>query len=438
MKTLTPISSRPKTKKIVEELCQLLPYGVNSPVRSASKMGCDPLIVERGQGSLIYDVDGHEYIDYCGSWGALIHGHAHPIIMESVLKRASMGTSFGISTPIEGELAKKIIKLVPSVQKIRFVSSGTEATMSALRLARGFTKKDYIVKFSGNYHGHADFLLVQAGSGVLNLTPSSSSAGVPHEMVKYTLCLPYNDSQAVKDLFKQPEYKNKIAGIIVEPIAGNIGVVPPKDDFLKTLREVATEHNALLIIDEVITGFRVSLQGAQGLYGVNPDLTCFGKIMGGGFPAAAFGGRRDIMDFLAPQGPVYQAGTLSGNPVAIEAGLQALTLLENPGFYEELKVKTDLLTVPLQDYLKDNDVNGCIQQVGSMFTLFLGKKCVQNMKDAQELDVELYANLFRWLLQRGIYIPPLPQEAWFVSSAHTNEQMEYTKSCIFEWFQSRI
>lgn len=300
--------TRIKSESIYKNLCGVIPGGVNSPVRSCLKMDQIPMVVERAIEDQLIDADGQSYIDYCSSWGALIHGHAHPAILEAVKARMDKGTSFGITTSIEGELAYEIVNLIDSVEKIRFVSSGTEATMSAVRLARGFTKRDLIVKFSGNYHGHADHFLVQAGSGVLEVSSTASSAGVPEEMVKHTINLPYNDIESCSQLFNNPDYRHYIAAVILEPIAANMGVVPASHEFIQFLRSATHEIGALLIFDEVINGFRVGLRGAQEYYSIKPDLTCFGKIIGGGFPAAAFGGRRDIMDHLAPLGSVYQAG----------------------------------------------------------------------------------------------------------------------------------
>lgn len=426
------MSQRIKTQEMFDRLCQVIPGGVNSPVRTCSHVGQLPLVVESGLGDTIVDVDGHKYLDYCCSWGALIHGHAHPAITQAVQARAAKGSSFGITTAIEEKLASQVATLIDSIEKVRFVSSGTEATMSAARLARGFTKRDYIVKFSGNYHGHADFFLVQAGSGVLTLSPSSSSLGIPNEIVKTTLCVPYNDIEACQTLF-QSAYRDRIAAVILEPIAGNIGVVPADSSFIQFLREETQKMGALLIFDEVITGFRVGLHGAQGYYGVKPDLTCLGKIIGGGFPAAAFGGSREIMDHLAPLGPVYQAGTLSGNPVAMEAGLQSLQLLQQPGFYEELQRKVDLLIKPIQQKIQFKELNACVQAVGSMFTLFFGKKAVRNADDALQIDTQTFARLFRELFKQGIYIPPSANEAWFISSAHQDEHLIQTREAILNF-----
>lgn len=426
--------TRPKTKALYSQLCQMIPGGVNSPVRACKNVGEMPLIIDYGYGDTIHDVDRHAYIDFCGSWGALIHGHAHPVIQEAVIKRMSKGTSFGITTEIEERLASKVLSLVPSLKKIRFVSSGTEATMTALRLARGYTGRDTIIKFSGHYHGHSDYLLVQAGSGV-SMLPSASSAGVPQDFVKHTMCLPFNDVEACRKIFRNPGMNVQIAAVILEPIAGNMGVVPADKEFMQMLREETERIGALLIFDEVITGFRVALGGAQALYEITPDLSCFGKVIGGGFPVAAFGGRQDIMDCLAPLGKVYQAGTLSGNPVAMEAGLQALQLLEVDGFYEELERKTSLLVNPIRDFLEKSSVNACIQQVGSMFTLFFGRRQVKNVEEARQLDLERFSQFFRFMLSKGIYIPPLQQEAWFISMAHEEDNLFYARDTILDFFK---
>lgn len=421
---------RPKSEQIFEKLCQVIPGGVNSPVRSCKSMGQLPMVAERGSGDLLYDADGNAYIDFCCSWGALIHGHAHPVIVEAVKKRLEKGTSFGITTQLEGEIADEVVQRIDSVDKIRFVSSGTEATMTVARLARGFTKREIIVKFSGNYHGHADFFLIQAGSGVLEINKSASSDGIPEEIVKHTVSLRYNDKAACAELFNHPIYSKNIAAVILEPVTGNMGVIPADPAFIQFLRSETERIGALLIFDEVITGFRVHPLGAQKVYGVKPDLSCFGKIIGGGFPAAAFGGRREIMDCLAPLGAVYQAGTLSGNPVAMEAGLQNLRLLQRPGFYEELERKTKILVDPIQAHIKEKNVNACIQRMGSMFTLFFGKKEVKNLDDAMGVNGDMYAKLFRTLFNQGIYISPSPHEAWFISDAHKDEHLIKTRDAI--------
>jgi glutamate-1-semialdehyde 2,1-aminomutase len=426
---------RPISESIYSQLCEVIPGGVNSPVRAFKGLDATPLVAEKGVGDLIYDVDGNSYIDFCGSWGALLHGHAHPYIIDAAIERTRKGTSFGITTPIEEQLARKIIEHNPSVQKIRFVSSGTEATMSAIRLMRGFTGKEIIIKFTGNYHGHSDFLLVKAGSGLVGLNPESSSAGVPQDSVKNTVCLPFNDVETCRNIFYHPVYRNKIAGVIIEPVAGNMGVVPATKEFMQMLREETSKAGALLIFDEVMTGFRVGLKSAQGMYGITPDLSCFAKIIGGGFPAAAFGGRKDIMDYLAPLGPVYQAGTLSGNPVAMEAGLASLKLAEMPGVYEELDRKTALICDPVADRLKQKNLNACVQRVGSMMTIFWGARQVSCMEDAQNLDAALFAKFFRYMFEEGIYIPPAQHEAWFVSTVHTEEHLVKTRDAILKFLE---
>lgn len=430
--------ARPKSLEIYRRLCEVIPGGVNSPVRSCQNMHQPPLVAERAWQDLLYDADGHAYIDYCGSWGALIHGHAHPQIIEAAQKRMALGSTFGITTSIEEELARYVITLMESIDKIRFVSSGTEATMSAIRLARGYTQRELIIKFAGNYHGHADFFLVQAGSGVAGFLPQASSQGIPPEIVRHTICLPYNNIEGCRQVMRDPKNRERIAAVILEPIAGNMGVVPATQEFIHMLRQETSATGALLIFDEVMTGFRVGLKGAQGLYGVRPDLTTFGKIIGGGFPAAAFGGRRDIMDCLAPLGSVYQAGTLSGNPVAMEAGLQALKLLNQEGFYEELLRKTNLITQPIQEYLLSTDKQACIQQVGSMFTLFFGSKKVTHFGDTKQLDNEMFARFFRYLFANGIYIPPLHIEAWFISQAHREENLIKTRDLILEFLKKEM
>ncbi len=420
---------RKKSKKIYEASCKVIPGGVNSPARAFLSMGIHPLIVTKGKGDTIWDEDGHTYIDYCGSWGALILGHAHPKVVKAAKKQIGYGSSFGISTKVEKEIAALIVDLIASIEKIRFVSSGTEATMSALRLARGYTGKNKIVKFSGNYHGHHDSLLVQAGSGLFHVNSQASSLGVPPEMVKDTIILPYNDVNALHEYIG-----NDVAAVIVEPIAGNMGVVPATNDFLKTLREVTEEKGAVLILDEVITGFRVGLGGAQTLYNITPDLTCFGKIIGAGFPTAAFGGKKEIMDCLAPLGGVYQAGTLSGNPVAMQAGLAALKEISAPNFYNELQAKTDKLLLPIENALKETK-KGCLQKQGSMFTIFWGTDKITCKEDLKKIDEETFKRFFFHLLDQGIYIPPSQYEASFVSIAHTDENLEKTKTAVLDFLK---
>lgn len=423
--------NRPSSTLIYERICEVTPGGVNSPVRTCKAMGQLPLIVERGEGDTLYDADGLSYIDYCMSWGALIHGHTHPEILKVLQNQLAKGTSFGITTEVEELLARKVVELMPAIQQVRFVSSGTEATMSAARLARGYTGRKIVVKFNNNYHGHADFFLVKAGSGLMHLNQTSSSKGIPEEVVKYTVSLPYNDIEAASALFA--EKGHEIACVILEPVAGNMGVVPATQEFIDCLRKKTKESGSLLIFDEVITGFRVAKGGASAHYGVEPDLTCLGKIVGGGLPAAAFGGKREIMSHLAPLGEVYQGGTLSGNPLAMAAGLKALQMLSVDGFYEELIRKTDLLLAPIQEHIQKHDLPMCIQRAGSMFTVFFGRKSVNNGEEALQLDAAKFAAFFRYLFSKGIYIPPLQQEAWFISTAHTDEHLIQTSEVVISF-----
>ena len=392
-----------------------------------------PMIVESGSGDLIRDVDGNEYIDFCCSWGPLILGHAHPAVVLAAQEQIAKGSSFGIATEVEQKLASCIVPLIPSVEKIRFVSSGTEATMTALRIARGYTGRPKIVKFAGHYHGHSDSLLVQAGSGVSFVHPIAS--GITQGVVADTICLPFNDASTLRSFFRTPE-ASQVAAVIVEPIAGNMGVVLPEAGFLQLLRAETAKAGSLLIFDEVITGFRVALTGAQGLYGIDPDLTCFGKVIGGGFPAAAVAGKARFMDCLAPLGQVYQAGTLSGNPVAMRAGLETLAQLERPGFYELLEKKTARFAQPIEEAIKKTNAPACLQRCGSMFTLFFGARKVRNKDDLKPLDEERFALFFRALFKRGIYIPPASQEAWFISSAHTDEHLDYAAQVIVEYIHN--
>ncbi len=420
-------------QEIFAEMKRVVPGGVNSPVRSFKGVDQDPMVAERGVGDTIIDCDGNVFIDFCMSWGALMHGHAHPQIIDAACKRMQKGTSFGVTTGIEGKLAKKIFELLDAVDKVRFVSSGTEAAMSAVRLARGFTKRHLVVKFSGNYHGHADFFLVKAGSGV-NCLSESSSAGIPPEVVQQIVSLEYNDVDGVRSFLQN----NRVACVILEPVAGNMGVVPASREFIHMLREETARQGALLIFDEVMTGFRVGLQGACGLFNVKPDLLCLGKVIGGGFPAAAFGGRREIMDYLAPDGPVYQAGTLSGNPLAMEGGFQALQMLDTPGFYKEMDRKTDLLIHSVEDYIRAHALPVCIQRVGSMFTIFFGRRSVYNYAEALTLDTVQFARFFRYMYSNGVYIPPSQFEAWFVSGAHTDEHLKKAAELAIGYLQENF
>lgn len=416
-----------EVKTPFQKLCDVIPGGVNSPVRACRGLLDEPIIAKRGFGDIIEDINGRQYIDFCGSWGALILGHAHPIVLEAVSRRMQKGTTFGLTTMIEQQLAQKVVNLIPSIESVRFVNSGTEAAMSAVRLARGYTGRKKIIKFIGHYHGHADYFLVKAGSGVAGLA-ESSSAGIPEEIVKNTLCLPFNDVDAVKKAID-----DETAAVILEPITGNMGVVPAMQEFVSMLRKETERVGALLIFDEVITGFRVSLQGAGPLYTTQADLTCLGKVVGGGFNAAAFGGRKEIMDYLAPLGPVYQAGTLSGNPLAMEAGLQALKLVEIDGFYEELERKANIITQPVKRFLQERGLPACLQQAGSMFSLFFGPRKVTNFRDAQSQDQKRFQSFFRFLLKNGVYAPPSPFESWFVSATHSQENLEKTRDLIIDF-----
>lgn len=429
--------NRKKTESIFQELCELIPGGVNSPVRACRAVEELPLVASHASGDMIIDVDGKHYIDFCMSWGPLIHGHAHPQIVEAIQEALLKGTTFGTTSLLELKLAKKVTSLIPSIEKVRFVSSGTEATMSAIRLARGFTKKDLIIKFIGHYHGHADYFLVKTGSGAFHLN-DASSAGIPKELVQHTICLPFNDLEAFKKVMSDPMLKNRIAAVILEPIAGNMGVVPATKEFIKELVHLTKENDTLLIFDEVMTGFRVAKGGAAEVYNVTPDLICLGKIVGGGMPAAAFGGRREIMDHLAPLGSVYQAGTLSGNPLAMAAGFKTLEMLDHPGFYKELESKTKRFLSPIEEFIKANNINACIQSIGSMFTLFFGKRKVSSMEDAKELDFKKFGRFFRFMLKEGVYFPPLQQEACFLSMAHTEEHLLRVQSTILEFLQREM
>jgi glutamate-1-semialdehyde 2,1-aminomutase len=396
---------------------QLIPGGVNSPVRAMRAVGLDePFFVERGEGAYLVDVDGNRYLDWVMSWGPLVFGHADPDTVEAVREAALRGTSFGAPTEAEVELAAEIADAVPSIEKVRLVSSGTEAAMSALRLARGFTSRDRILKFAGGYHGHADALLASAGSGLATFG-IPSTPGVPSAATADTIICPYNDVAAVAEAVLR--YGEGLAAIIVEPVAGNMGVVPPADGFLEALRDLCDASGALLVFDEVITGFRVARGGAQERYGITPDLTILGKIVGGGLPLAAFGGRADVMDHLAPSGPVYQAGTLSGNPLATAAGLAVLRRLRDPSVYEELERKGARLEAGLAPL-------GRVRRVGAMLTLFMTDRGVRNFDDAQACDTDRYAAYFRHLLERGIYVAPSQFEAMFVSLAHSDEDIDRT------------
>jgi glutamate-1-semialdehyde 2,1-aminomutase len=414
----------PKSDALFDEAQRLIPGGVNSPVRAFRSVGRGPVFVGKAAGSRIWDVDGNSYIDYVGSWGPLIHGHAHPRVVEAIRRAAADGTSFGAPTALEIRMAETITQLMPSIQMVRMVNSGTEATMSAIRLARAFTGRSKIIKFVGCYHGHGDAFLIKAGSGAMTLSVPDSP-GVPEGTASDTLTAEYNSISAVKELFSS--YKGKIAAVIVEPVVGNMGCVPPEQGFLIGLRELCTEYGALLIFDEVMTGFRVAQGGAQELYGICPDITTLGKIIGGGLPVGAYGGRKDIMQLVAPAGPMYQAGTLSGNPLAMAAGLETLSILmSDKAFYAKLEEKAARLSKGIQRAIDDLWLPLRQNRVGSMFTLFFCRQPVRDYTTALAADRDKFAKFFREMLSRGVYLPPSQFEAAFVSMAHTDDDIDKT------------
>lgn len=419
------MNEREKSKAAYAAALGVIPGGVDSPVRALKAVGTHPLFVRRAEGPYLYDIDGNRFIDFCMSWGVFILGHNAPAVTSSAVAAVQAGSSYGTPTLAETELAERIRQHLPTMERLRFVNSGTEATMSAIRVARGFTGRDTLVKFEGCYHGHADHLLVAAGSAAANL-PQASSAGVPADFVKHTVVLPYNDAAAVRHYFAA--HGAEVAAVIVEPVACNMGVVPPKAGFLETLREVTTASGALLIFDEVITAFRVASGGAQARFGIRPDLTTVGKIVGGGFPAAAFGGRADIMGLLAPEGPVYQAGTLSGNPVAMAAGLATLTGVEQEGFYEELERRSARFAAELEKITAGRGIT--VNRVGSMFTLFFHPGPVEDFRATQAADRERFGRYFRRMLQRGVYVSPSQFEGNFISACHTDDILDYVLESI--------
>jgi len=411
---------------------QHIPGGVNSPVRAFRGVGGEPVFFDRADGAYLYDVDGQRYVDYVGSWGPMILGHAHPEVLAAVAETAAKGLSFGAPTLLETRMAERVCELVPSMDMVRMVSSGTEATMSAIRLARGYTGRDKIVKFEGCYHGHADSLLVKAGSGALTLG-QPSSPGVPASLAAHTITLDFNDSDQIHETFAR--IGEQIACIIVEPVAGNMNCIPPLPDFLETLREACDEFGAVLVFDEVMTGFRVALGGAQERYGVTPDLTTLGKVIGGGMPVGAFGGRREIMEWIAPLGPVYQAGTLSGNPVAMSAGLKTLELLSAPGFFEDLEAKTERLANGLVEVAKRAGVPLTANCVGGMFGIFFtDAPQVTSYAQTTACNVDQFKRFYHAMLARGVYLAPSAFEAGFVSAAHTDADLDSTLTAAAEAF----
>ena len=411
------------SQSLFEHALEIIPGGVNSPVRACKSVGADPLFIERGQGCLIYDADGNRFVDYIGSWGPLILGHRHPAVVDAITAVLKRGTSFGAPTDLEIQLAEMVIDAVESVEMVRMVNSGTEATMSAVRLARGATGRDLVIKFDGCYHGHADTLLVAAGSGVATLG-IPGSPGVPEAVAQATLSLPFNDIEAFKKVMA--DKGDKVAGVIVEPVAGNMGLVAPEDGFLKTLRELTEAHGSVLIFDEVMTGFRVAYGGAQSLYGITPDLSCFGKVIGGGLPVAAYGGNKEIMSQIAPQGSIYQAGTLSGNPIAMAAGIATLKQLKVPGVYEALNERSKRLITGLGNAARKAGIAARVGHVGSMLGMFFTDHNVANFDDAKTCDLELFSKFYQGMRQHGIYIAPSQFEVLFLSTAHYDEHVDAT------------
>jgi len=420
-----------RSRDLFQEANRFFPGGVNSPVRAFRAVGGDPFFVAHASGSRITSADGNSYIDYVGSWGPMILGHAHPRVVAAIQKAAEAGTSYGAPTELETRLAKLVQAAFPSLERMRFVSSGTEACMSALRVARGFTGRDAILKFEGCYHGHADSLLVKAGSGAMTFGVPDS-LGVPADLARHTLTLPYNDLEGVRTVFGARA--GEIAAVIVEPVAGNMGVIPPRPDFLAGLREITRRHGALLIFDEVITGFRIAWGGAQEAFGVRPDLTCLGKIVGGGLPVGVYGGRADIMEQVAPLGAVYQAGTLSGNPLAMAAGIETLTLLQAPGFYAVLEAKGKRLADGIAETAAEARIPLQSNRVGSMLTGFFTGRPVTDYATAKTADTRRYGAFFRAMLVRGVSLAPSQFEAAFVSAAHTDEELDATVAAAREAF----
>lgn len=422
-----------QSEMLFERAQKVIPGGVNSPVRAFKSVGGTPVFFSHGQGATMVDVDGNRYIDYVLSFGPLLLGHSAPIILDAIRQQIDRAVTFGAPTELEVQMAETVTRLVPSMEQVRMVNSGTEATMSAIRLARGFTGRNTIVKFEGNYHGHVDGLLVKAGSGALTLG-EPTSPGVPAAYAQHTLTLDYNDAQGVRDCFAQ--LGDEIAAVIVEPVAGNMNCVPPEPGFLETLREVCTEAGAVLIFDEVMTGFRVSLGGAQGHYQVAPDLTCLGKVVGGGLPVGAFGGRADIMAQLSPLGPVYQAGTLSGNPIAMAAGLAMLNTISQPGFHAQVEAQTTRFLTGMQELADAAGIPFLTQQAGSMFGLFFTEESsISRFSQVTQCNVERFKAFFHAMLKRGVYLAPSAFEAGFFSAAHGDAELEHTWQAARESFQ---
>ncbi len=422
-----------QSQRLFQQALNVIPGGVNSPVRACRSVAAEPLFIDRADGCMLYDADGNGYIDYIGSWGPMVLGHRDPDVIAAIEAVLRNGTSFGAPTALETQLAHLVIDAVPSIEMIRMVNSGTEATMSAIRLARGFTGRDMILKFDGCYHGHADALLVEAGSGVATLQ-IPGSPGVPQAFVEQTLSLPYNDQEALVQIMDQKG--DQIACVIIEPVAGNMGLVKPVDGFLETLRELTRKHGIVLIFDEVMTGFRVAHGGAQAHYGITPDLTCLGKVIGGGLPVGAYGGRRDIMARIAPQGPVYQAGTLSGNPVAMAAGIATLEKLKTVGLYADLASKTRTLAEGLADAAARSDIPVTIDRAGSMLGMFFNPGPVRDFDEAKTSDLERFTAFYKAMRQKGIYLAPSQFEALFVSTAHTAAHIEQTVQAAEKVFAS--
>lgn len=422
-----------RSETLFEEAVRVIPGGVNSPVRAFGTIGGTPRFIDRAEGAYLYDVDGNAYLDFIGSWGPMLLGHNHPAIRESVIKACEKGLSFGTATEKEVVMAELICDIVPSIEMVRMVNSGTEAVMSALRAARGYTGRDKVIKFMGCYHGHSDAMLVRAGSGVMT-RGVPDSAGVPSGCTKDTLSAIYNDLSSVEALFL--EFPQEIAAVIVEPVGANMGVVPPAEGFLKGLRQLCTKYGAVLIFDEVITGFRLGIDGAQGYFDVQPDLTTFGKIIGAGMPVGAYGGRRKIMEMVSPVGPVYQAGTLSGNPVAMAAGITQLEILrDHPKLYQELNAKGDWFFKELKGLVEETGLGYQLNHVGSLGCLFFTKTPVVNYATAKTSDTDKYAQYFRYMLQKNIYLAPAQFEAMFLSCAHTREELERVLETVKEFFQ---